>query len=340
MTRKSMLGWRTEKLLNSAGAAPPSPRSRPAMVNAPAAPPGSRLEMGHPFLGHVDHAFGDLQEGPASGGGFHIAGVSVEQAGAQPLLQRGDLASFGHSLPGRRHPDLWAGHWSRAWRGLGMRTLRIGGRCRRLFRGSDRTGRRVGAARRSSRFLLVFECLAERTIALAQQARLGDPEAEFDPMLDCRMQAVLPVSTARRVRIVNNMGAANRAAPPGSVCAIARELGIRGLRVAAVLGDDVLTQIREGAFVLEETGRPATDLETLISANAYVGAAPIVEALGRGADVLICGRVSIRPCSTRRWCIISAGLSTIGEAWARARWSATCWSAPRRSVVAISPTLA
>ena len=171
-----------------------------------------------------------------------------------------------------------------------MRTLRIGAGAG--FSG-DRIEPAVELARRGELDYLVFECLAERTIALAQQARLGDPEAEFDPMLDCRMQAVLPVSTARRVRIVSNMGAANPRSAARRVCAIARELGIRGLRVAAVTGDDVLTQIREGAFVLEETGRPATDLgDALISANTYVGAAPIVEALGRGADVLICGRVS------------------------------------------------
>ncbi|RZF64039.1 DUF1446 domain-containing protein [Sphingomonas populi] len=139
---------------------------------------------------------------------------------------------------------------------------------------------------------LAFECLAERTIALAQAARRIDPDAGFDPLLEDRMRMVLPAAHARGVRIVTNMGAANPAGAARLVARIARELGLDGLRVAAVTGDDVLDIVRAGDFAL--TDRPGTsrDLgEAIVSANAYLGAGGIVAALAGGADVVITGRV-------------------------------------------------
>jgi hypothetical protein len=69
---------------------------------------------------------------------------------------------------------------------------------------------------------LVFECLAERTIALAQQARLKDPRAGYDPLLAARMRAVLPSCHAKNIRIVTNMGAANPVAAAEATRDIAR----------------------------------------------------------------------------------------------------------------------
>lgn len=138
---------------------------------------------------------------------------------------------------------------------------------------------------------LVFECLAERTIALAQQARLKDPAAGYDPMLERRMRAVLPIAVQNGTRIVTNMGAANPTAAARLVRKIARDLGLHHLKIAAVTGDDVLSNI--GPCQLEETGAPASALgDRLVSANAYIGIAPIVAALDAGADVVICGRAS------------------------------------------------
>src|ERR1700712_2674167 len=87
---------------------------------------------------------------------------------------------------------------------------------------------------------LAFECLAERTIALAQQARLADPGGGYDPLLRARFEAVLPGCAARGIRIISNMGAANPVGAAAEVARIARELGITGLKIAAVTGDDVL----------------------------------------------------------------------------------------------------
>ncbi|WP_176047068.1 acyclic terpene utilization AtuA family protein [Burkholderia sp. BCC1644] len=140
---------------------------------------------------------------------------------------------------------------------------------------------------------LVFECLAERTIAIAQQARRKDPALGYDPLLDARMHAVLPVAAAKRVRIVSNMGAANPRAAARRTAQIAQSLGIAGLKVAAVEGDDVLDVVLRGAFRFEESGdEVAAYRDRIVSANAYLGAAPIVDALAAGADVVLTGRVA------------------------------------------------
>ena len=140
---------------------------------------------------------------------------------------------------------------------------------------------------------LVFECLAERTIAIAQQARRKDPSLGYDPLLDARMQAVLPVAARKRVRIVSNMGAANPRAAARRTAQIARSLGLAGLKVAAVEGDDVLDVVLRGALRFEESGdEVAAYRERIVSANAYLGAAPIVDALAAGADVVLTGRVA------------------------------------------------
>ena len=140
---------------------------------------------------------------------------------------------------------------------------------------------------------LVFECLAERTIAIAQQARRKDPSLGYDPLLDARMQAVLPVAAAKGVRIVSNMGAANPRAAARRTAQIARSLGLAELKVAAVEGDDVLDVVLRGALRFEESGdEVAAYRERIVSANAYLGAAPIVDALAAGADVVLTGRVA------------------------------------------------
>ena len=139
---------------------------------------------------------------------------------------------------------------------------------------------------------LVFECLAERTIALAQQNLLHDPDAGFDPLLIERLRRVLPAARARGVRIVTNAGAANPVAAAHAVAELAQGLGLFGLRIAAVTGDDVLDTIRRLDLpLIEGVGTTQALLDRVISANAYLGAEGIVAALDDGADVVITGRV-------------------------------------------------
>jgi hypothetical protein len=171
-----------------------------------------------------------------------------------------------------------------------MKTIRIGS-------GAGYSGDRIDPAlelaEKGNIAYLGFECLAERTIALAQQERLAHPERGYDPLLSARFEAVLPACAARRIRIITNMGAANPQAAAERVAEIARALGITGLRIAAVTGDDVLAQIKGGSFPLLERPGLAADLgATMISANAYLGVEPIVAALADDADIVITGRVA------------------------------------------------
>jgi hypothetical protein len=136
---------------------------------------------------------------------------------------------------------------------------------------------------------LVFECLAERTIALAQLQKAKDPDAGYDPLLAERMQAVLAACRARGTRIVTNAGAANPGAAARRVLEVARSLGLAGTKIAVVTGDDVLALLRRGQTPSQELGALG---ERAISANAYIGMEPIVEALAGGADVVITGRAA------------------------------------------------
>jgi hypothetical protein len=169
-----------------------------------------------------------------------------------------------------------------------MRSLRIGSGA---GYSGDRIEPAVELAERGGLQYLGFECLAERTIALAQQERLRDPDAGFDPLLMARMRAVLPACRANGVRVITNMGAANPQAAARAVAGVARALGLGGLRIVAVVGDDVLDVLREGTHRLLERPGTVADLDGIISANAYLGADGIVQALRAGADVVITGRV-------------------------------------------------
>ena len=140
---------------------------------------------------------------------------------------------------------------------------------------------------------LCFECLAERTIAIAQQAKMKDPNAGFDALLAARMEAVLAVCKQKNIKIITNMGAANPLAGAKKIKEIAQKLGIAGLKIAAVTGDDVLEIIKNQDLTIEETGEKLSTIkDKLVSANAYLGAEPIVEALKSGADIVITGRVA------------------------------------------------
>ena len=169
-------------------------------------------------------------------------------------------------------------------------SIRIG--CGAGYSG-DRIEPAVELAEQGRLDYLVFECLAERTIALAQLRKAHDPDAGYDPLLAERMRAVLPACAAIGVTIVTNMGAANPVAGAAVVRAVARELGLAGLPVAAITGDDVLDVVTGGGFAIDETGAPVESLgDALVSANAYIGASPIVDALAQGARVVVTGRAA------------------------------------------------
>ena len=171
-----------------------------------------------------------------------------------------------------------------------MRTIRIGS-------GAGYSGDRIEPAlelaEKGEIQYLVFECLGERTVALAQQARMKNPESGFDPLLEERMRAVLPVCAARGIKIVTNMGAANPEAAARKTAEIAKSLGLSALKIAAVVGDDVLDACKDGDLAIMEFEGTIRQLGNwLLSANAYLGAEPMAQALSAGADIVITGRAS------------------------------------------------
>jgi hypothetical protein len=171
-----------------------------------------------------------------------------------------------------------------------MRTIRIGS-------GAGYSGDRIEPAlelaEKGDIQYLVFECLGERTVALAQQARIKNPETGYDPLLEERMRAVLPLCAAKRIKIVTNMGAANPEAAARKTAEIAMSLGLPRLKVAAIIGDDVLDACKNGDYpFLEFDGTIKKLGNRLLSANAYLGAQPMAQALSQGADVVITGRAS------------------------------------------------
>jgi hypothetical protein len=133
--------------------------------------------------------------------------------------------------------------------------------------------------------VLIFETLAERTLALAQLARRQDPSAGYEPLLDDLVGPVLARCLAHGVRIVSNFGAANPVGAARRILAMAAEQGLRQPKVAVVLGDDLLAD--HGP-----QWRALLPDRHVVSANAYLGAESIADALREGADIVVCGRVA------------------------------------------------
>ena len=169
-----------------------------------------------------------------------------------------------------------------------MRTARVGAGSG--FQG-DRLDPAVILASQGELDYLVFECLAERTIALAQLRRLADPAAGFDPLLEKRIGPLLAIAKRNGIRIVTNMGAANPLAAGRKVLSLSKELGLK-IKVAVVTGDDVLHLMAPQMRTIEARGAPLSEYGALVSANAYLGAEAIVPALATGAEVVITGRVA------------------------------------------------
>lgn len=146
---------------------------------------------------------------------------------------------------------------------------------------------------------LSMDYLAELTMALLQRQRLKDPKTGFITDLPQHMRTLLPLARRAGTRIVCNGGGANPRAGAERVLELARELGLRGTRIAVVEGDDLLGRLDE----LVASGIDLTNLDSgetnfagilnrVVAANAYTDSSGIVSALRGGADVVIAGRVS------------------------------------------------
>jgi hypothetical protein len=147
--------------------------------------------------------------------------------------------------------------------------------------------------RRALPAALFLEVLGERTVALAQLERRRDPEAGYEPMLERLLAPILEPCARHRIPILGNYGAANPPAAARLIARLALRLALPALRIAVVAGDDLRDTIRLDALAVHEADAslPARP-EAMLAANAYIGAAPLVEALRGGADVVVAGRTS------------------------------------------------
>jgi hypothetical protein len=146
---------------------------------------------------------------------------------------------------------------------------------------------------------LMMDYLAEVTMSIMQKQRSRDPRAGFARDFVPLMERILPDIVSRKIKVTSNAGGVNPRACAEAVLEVARRIGLAGkLTIGLVTGDDILDRIDEliaSGHPLEnmETGRPLSDVRNrVLSANAYLGMAPIVETLRAGADIVITGRVT------------------------------------------------
>jgi hypothetical protein len=143
-----------------------------------------------------------------------------------------------------------------------------------------------------------MDYLAEVTLSIMMRQKLKDPRLGYATDFIDFVRRVLPEIKERRVRILSNAGGLNPRACRERIFEVARELGVHGIRVGVVEGDDLLPRLRE----LVAAGHPLANMDTgepigpvverMTSANAYLGARPVMQALAEGADIVLCGRIT------------------------------------------------
>ena len=158
---------------------------------------------------------------------------------------------------------------------------------------------------------LIFETLAERTLALAQLARRANPDAGYEPLLDDMLRPVLARCLQGGIRIVSNFGAAHPEAAARRIHTLATDLGLPAPRIAVVQGDD-LSAPHQRPLLEQALGSALHGLD-VVSANAYLGAEAIADALLAGADIVVCGRVADPS--------LAVGPTLAHFGWARDDWT-------------------
>ena len=185
---------------------------------------------------------------------------------------------------------LTAKHDARNGDGDEVRTIRIGSGA---GYSGDRIEPAIELAEKGDIQYLVFECLGERTVALAQQARMKNPESGYDPLLEERMRAVLRSAPPKASRSSPIWAPPIRKLRRARLPISRSRSGLSALKVAAIVGDDVLDACKDGDLPIMEFDGTIRQLgNRLLSANAYLGAEPMAQALAAGADIVITGSAS------------------------------------------------
>ncbi|MBN1447382.1 MAG: DUF1446 domain-containing protein [Bacteroidetes bacterium] len=145
---------------------------------------------------------------------------------------------------------------------------------------------------------VMMDFLAEVTMSIMQKQKLRNPSMGYARDLPEQMKQLLPHIKAKNIRIITNGGGVNPVACKDAIFQEAEKLGIRGLKIGVVTGDDIIDRlddlIAQGVELRNmETDAPITDIrDQIVSANVYLGAMPIVKALQNGADIVITGRTT------------------------------------------------
>lgn len=137
---------------------------------------------------------------------------------------------------------------------------------------------------------LIFEMLAERTLANAQLARRAAPDKGYEPLLDLELRPVLADCLQHGITIISNFGAANPTGAAQRIAALAQELGLAAPRIAVVSGDDLSSP--DSRDLLRQALGGSMDDARFVCANAYLGAFEIAAAIKAGAQVVVTGRVA------------------------------------------------
>lgn len=139
---------------------------------------------------------------------------------------------------------------------------------------------------------LVFDRLGELTLAMAQRAYLEDPSQGYDPQLIEVVDRFAPFIAGGRPRLIGNFGAANLDGALTATIDTLRARNVGGVRIALVRGDDVRDLLLKTDAELTQLGTTAGALEPkIVSAHAYIGAEPIIEALQQDAALVMGGRI-------------------------------------------------
>lgn len=145
---------------------------------------------------------------------------------------------------------------------------------------------------------LVMDYLAEVTMSILMKQKLKNPLHGYALDIPQLMKRILPACVNKNIKVITNGGGVNPHACARAVQSVAAECGIEGLKIAVITGDDIIDQIdgfiSQGILLNNmDTGEPVTEVRNeLISANVYLGAMPIAEALRMGADIVITGRTT------------------------------------------------
>lgn len=149
------------------------------------------------------------------------------------------------------------------------------------------------AAKQGIPAFLIFEMLAERTLALAQLERRRDANAGYSANMPALVGPVLKLCLQHNIRIIGNFGAANPQAAARRLRAMAQDLGFKDAKIAVIQGDDLSARLTPADLAARETdGALLKDCAEIVAANAYLGAQPIAQALDAGAQIVVTGRVA------------------------------------------------